>query len=92
MKASIGSEEYITSLFTSDDESSKIREAFSTSSYGGDFVRAALSVNNKVVKSQQFVNIINHFRVKGSSVFKILSCIFLSSFLIVPERLSLYLH
>lgn len=48
LKASIGSEEYITSLFTSDDESSKIREAFSTSSYGGDFVRAALSVNNKV--------------------------------------------
>lgn len=54
MKASIGSVEYITSLFISDDESRKVREAVSTSSYGGDFVRAALSVNNKVVSSQQF--------------------------------------
>ncbi|KAL0377850.1 UNVERIFIED_CONTAM: putative cadmium/zinc-transporting ATPase HMA1, chloroplastic [Sesamum radiatum] len=49
LKASMGSVEYITSLFTSDDESNKIKEAFSTSSYGGDFVRAALSVNNKKV-------------------------------------------
>ncbi|PIN17737.1 Cation transport ATPase [Handroanthus impetiginosus] len=49
LKASIGSVEYITSLFTSNDESKKIREAVSTSSYGGDFVRAALSVNNKKV-------------------------------------------
>ncbi|KAL0332289.1 UNVERIFIED_CONTAM: putative cadmium/zinc-transporting ATPase HMA1, chloroplastic [Sesamum calycinum] len=49
LKASMGSVEYITSLFTSDDESNTIKEAFSTSSYGGDFVRAALSVNNKKV-------------------------------------------
>ncbi|KAL0343546.1 UNVERIFIED_CONTAM: putative cadmium/zinc-transporting ATPase HMA1, chloroplastic [Sesamum angustifolium] len=49
LKVSMGSVEYITSLFTSDDESNKIKEAFSTSSYGGDFVRAALSVNNKKV-------------------------------------------
>ncbi|KAK6151193.1 hypothetical protein DH2020_016125 [Rehmannia glutinosa] len=48
LKASIGSVEFITSLFTSDDESKKIQEAVSTSSYGDDFVRAALSVNNKV--------------------------------------------
>ncbi|XP_057771147.1 probable cadmium/zinc-transporting ATPase HMA1, chloroplastic [Salvia miltiorrhiza] len=48
LKASIGSVEYITSLFTSDDESRKVIEAVNTSSYGGDFVRAALSVNNKV--------------------------------------------
>ncbi|KAG8384328.1 hypothetical protein BUALT_Bualt04G0106800 [Buddleja alternifolia] len=49
LKASIGSVEYITSLFNSDGESKRIEEAFSTSSYGGDFVRAALSVNNKKV-------------------------------------------
>ncbi|KAL1564188.1 putative cadmium/zinc-transporting ATPase hma1, chloroplastic [Salvia divinorum] len=48
LKASIGSVEYITSLFTSDDESRKVKEAVNTSSYGGGFVRAALSVNNKV--------------------------------------------
>lgn len=54
MKASIGSVEYITSLFLSDDESRKVREAVSTSSFGGDFVRAALSVNNKVVSPQMF--------------------------------------
>ncbi|KAI3451976.1 hypothetical protein Pfo_008641 [Paulownia fortunei] len=49
LKASIGSVEYITSLFTSDDESKKFEEAVSTSSYGSDFVRAALSVNNEKV-------------------------------------------
>ncbi|KAL2455321.1 putative cadmium/zinc-transporting ATPase HMA1 [Abeliophyllum distichum] len=49
MKASLGSVEYITSLLQSDDESKKIKEAVSTSSYGEDFVRAALSVNNKKV-------------------------------------------
>ncbi|KAL3633967.1 putative cadmium/zinc-transporting ATPase hma1, chloroplastic [Castilleja foliolosa] len=48
LKASIGSVEYITSLFTSDDESEKIKQAVSSSFYGDDFVRAALSVNNKV--------------------------------------------
>lgn len=49
LTASIGSVEYITSLCTSDVESKKIREAVSTSSYGKDFARAALSVNNKKV-------------------------------------------
>ncbi|XP_073149726.1 probable cadmium/zinc-transporting ATPase HMA1, chloroplastic isoform X2 [Henckelia pumila] len=48
LKASIGSVEYITSLFQSDGESKKVKEAFDTSSYGDDFVRAALSVDNKV--------------------------------------------
>ncbi|CAA0832815.1 Probable cadmium/zinc-transporting ATPase HMA1-chloroplastic [Striga hermonthica] len=48
LTASIGSVEYITSLFMSDDESKKIKQAISSSSYGDDFVRAALSVNNKV--------------------------------------------
>ncbi|XP_075481405.1 putative cadmium/zinc-transporting ATPase HMA1, chloroplastic [Primulina tabacum] len=47
-KASIGSVEYITSLFQSDGESNKVKEAFDTSSHGGDFVRAALSVDKKV--------------------------------------------
>ncbi|VFQ70343.1 unnamed protein product [Cuscuta campestris] len=49
MKASLGSIEYITSLYQSEDESSKIKEAVRTSVYGVDFVRAALSVNNKKV-------------------------------------------
>ncbi|CAI9752881.1 unnamed protein product [Fraxinus pennsylvanica] len=49
LKVSLGSVEYITSLLQSDDESKKIKEAVSTSSYGEDFVRAALSVNNKKV-------------------------------------------
>ncbi|EPS71968.1 hypothetical protein M569_02788, partial [Genlisea aurea] len=48
LKASMGSVEYITSLFTSADESAKVKEACSTSCYGDEFVRAALSVNNKV--------------------------------------------
>ncbi|VFQ69195.1 unnamed protein product [Cuscuta campestris] len=49
MKASLGSIEYIISLYQSEDESSKIKEAVRTSVYGVDFVRAALSVNNKKV-------------------------------------------
>ncbi|XP_051140944.1 probable cadmium/zinc-transporting ATPase HMA1, chloroplastic [Andrographis paniculata] len=49
LKASIGSVEYITSLFASNDESKKVQDAVSTSSHGRDFVRAALSVNNKKV-------------------------------------------
>ncbi|KAL6530107.1 putative cadmium/zinc-transporting ATPase hma1, chloroplastic [Orobanche minor] len=48
LKASIGSVEYITSLFISEDESKRIKQAVSASSYGDDFVCAALSVNNKV--------------------------------------------
>lgn len=49
MKASLGSVEFITSLFNSEDESKKIVEAVSSSSHGSDFVHAALSVNNKKV-------------------------------------------
>lgn len=49
LKASLGSVEFITSLFNSEDESKKIVEAVSTSSHGSDFVHAALSVNNKKV-------------------------------------------
>lgn len=48
LKASIGSLEYILSLCKSEDESKKIKEAVSASSYGNDFVHAALSVNKKV--------------------------------------------
>ncbi|KAK4367791.1 hypothetical protein RND71_011583 [Anisodus tanguticus] len=48
-KAFLGSVEYITSLFHSEDESRRVKEAVSTSSYGIDFVRAALSVNNQKV-------------------------------------------
>lgn len=49
LKASLGSVEYISSLFNSGDESKKIKEAVNSSSYRGDFIRAALSVNNKKV-------------------------------------------
>ncbi|KAL6551755.1 putative cadmium/zinc-transporting ATPase hma1, chloroplastic [Orobanche gracilis] len=49
LKASIGSVEYITSLFISEDESKRIKQAVSSSSYRDEFVCAALSVNNKKV-------------------------------------------
>ncbi|XP_059623941.1 probable cadmium/zinc-transporting ATPase HMA1, chloroplastic [Cornus florida] len=49
LKASLGSVEYITSLLNSEGESKIIKEAVSTSSHGSDFVRAALSINNKKV-------------------------------------------
>ncbi|KAF7130727.1 hypothetical protein RHSIM_Rhsim10G0112400 [Rhododendron simsii] len=49
LKASLGSVEFITSLFNSEDESKKIMEAVSSSSHGSDFVHAALAVNNKKV-------------------------------------------
>ncbi|XP_071711287.1 probable cadmium/zinc-transporting ATPase HMA1, chloroplastic isoform X2 [Rutidosis leptorrhynchoides] len=49
LKASLGSVEYITSQFNSNDESQKIKKAVITSTYGTDLVRAALSVNNKKV-------------------------------------------
>ncbi|XP_057959241.1 probable cadmium/zinc-transporting ATPase HMA1, chloroplastic isoform X2 [Malania oleifera] len=48
MKASLGSIEYITSLCKSEDESKYIKEGVRTSSYGSDFVHAALSINKKV--------------------------------------------
>ncbi|KAG9158787.1 hypothetical protein Leryth_013678 [Lithospermum erythrorhizon] len=49
LEAYIGSVDYITSLFQSEDESTKIKEAVNTSSYGEEFVHAALSINNKKV-------------------------------------------
>ncbi|KAK6237700.1 hypothetical protein QUC31_003169 [Theobroma cacao] len=48
LKASLGSVEFITSLCKSEDESRKIRAAVNASTYGSDFVHAALSVNEKV--------------------------------------------
>lgn len=51
MRASLGSVEYITSLYERGDELRKVQEAVRTSSYGKDFVHAALSVNDKKVIS-----------------------------------------
>ncbi|XP_031385394.1 probable cadmium/zinc-transporting ATPase HMA1, chloroplastic isoform X2 [Punica granatum] len=48
LKASLGSIEFITSFCKSEDESRKIIEAVSASSYGRDLVHAALSVNKKI--------------------------------------------
>lgn len=47
-KASLGSIEFITSLFKSEDESNQIKDAVNASLYGKDFVHAALSVDQKV--------------------------------------------
>lgn len=49
MKASLGSIDFITSFCKSEDELEKIKEAVNTSSYGSEYVHAALSVNQKVV-------------------------------------------
>nr|GMC62757.1 probable cadmium/zinc-transporting ATPase HMA1, chloroplastic [Ipomoea batatas] len=49
LRASLGSVEYITSLYERGDELRKVQEAVRTSSYGKDFVHAALSVNDKKV-------------------------------------------
>lgn len=49
MKATLGSIDFITSFFQSEDESKEIKEAINTSSYGSEFVHAALSINKKVV-------------------------------------------
>lgn len=48
LKATLGSLEYISSLFRNEFESRKIKEAASASPYGQDLVHAVLSVNNKV--------------------------------------------
>ncbi|KAF7828680.1 putative cadmium/zinc-transporting ATPase HMA1, chloroplastic [Senna tora] len=48
LKASLGSVDFITSFCQSEDESKRIKEAVNASSYGGEFVHAALSVNEKV--------------------------------------------
>ncbi|CAH8358837.1 unnamed protein product [Eruca vesicaria subsp. sativa] len=47
-KASLGSVEFITSLFKSQDESRKIKDAVNSSLYGNDFVHAVLSLDQKV--------------------------------------------
>lgn len=48
LKASLGSIDFITSFCKSEDELEKIKEAVNTSSYGSEYVHAALSVNQKV--------------------------------------------
>ncbi|KAL5556924.1 hypothetical protein UlMin_039160 [Ulmus minor] len=48
LRASLGSVDFITSRCKSEDESKKIKEAVNTSSFGSEFVRAALSVDQKV--------------------------------------------
>ncbi|CAI0405705.1 unnamed protein product [Linum tenue] len=53
LKASLGSVEFITSLCKSEDKSKKIKEAVSASSYGNDFVHAALSVDEKLALKLQ---------------------------------------
>lgn len=52
MKASLGSIDFITSFCQSEDELKKIKEAINASSYGSEFVHAALSINKKVVCCQ----------------------------------------
>ncbi|KAL0733744.1 hypothetical protein Bca4012_009954 [Brassica carinata] len=47
-KASLGSVEFITSLFKSQDESRKVKDAVGSSLYGNDFVHAVLSLDQKV--------------------------------------------
>ncbi|XP_023640287.1 probable cadmium/zinc-transporting ATPase HMA1, chloroplastic isoform X2 [Capsella rubella] len=47
-KALLGSVEFITSLFKSQDESRKIKNAVNSSLYGNDFVHAVLSLDQKV--------------------------------------------
>lgn len=49
LKASLGSVDFITSFCKSEDESEKIKDAVNSSSYGSEFVHAALSVNKKVI-------------------------------------------
>ncbi|GAB2231750.1 hypothetical protein Drorol1_Dr00010762 [Drosera rotundifolia] len=48
VKATLGSVDYIASLCKSEEESKKIWDAVTTSSYGKEFVHMALSVNQKV--------------------------------------------
>ncbi|KFK32755.1 hypothetical protein AALP_AA6G284800 [Arabis alpina] len=47
-KASLGSVEFITSLFKSQEESRKIKDAVNSSLYGKDLVHAVLSLDQKV--------------------------------------------
>ncbi|KEH31492.1 cadmium/zinc-transporting ATPase, putative [Medicago truncatula] len=48
LKASLGSIDFITSFCQSEDESKKVKEAINASSYGSEFVHAALIINKKV--------------------------------------------
>ena len=48
LRASLGSVDFITSRCKSEDDSKNIEDAVNASSYGSEFVRAALSVNEKV--------------------------------------------
>lgn len=48
LKASLGSLDFITSCYKSETKSKEIKEAASTSSYGSEFVHAALAVDGKV--------------------------------------------
>ncbi|KAJ7952808.1 heavy metal atpase 1 [Quillaja saponaria] len=48
LTASLGSVDFITSFCTSEDVSKKIKEAVNASSFGSEFVHAALSINEKV--------------------------------------------
>lgn len=48
MKASLGSLDFITSCYKSGTKSKEIKEAANTSSYGSEFVHAALAVDGKV--------------------------------------------
>ena len=67
MKASLGSVDYIASLFKSEGESEKIKEALTTSAYGSDFVHAALSINNE--KVQLFCSMVKlHMRSPNGTV------------------------
>lgn len=61
LKASLGSVDFITSQCKSEDESKKIQEAVNASSYGSNFVHAALSVNEKVCLSIMLVLIFVKF-------------------------------
>lgn len=47
LRASLGSVDFITSRCKSKFDSEKIKDAVDASSYGSEFVRAALSVNEK---------------------------------------------
>ncbi|XP_038900941.1 probable cadmium/zinc-transporting ATPase HMA1, chloroplastic isoform X1 [Benincasa hispida] len=48
LKASLGSLDFITSCYQSESKSREIKEAANTSSYGSEFVHAALAVDGKV--------------------------------------------
>jgi len=64
----LGSVDYIASVCKSEDESRKIKEALTTSTYGDDFVHAALVVNEKVLFSYEDNDIISNVNSKLSQV------------------------